>query len=94
MFHNLLLSAFPSLISEAPLRNALITQFSELGGNVKASLAAFADPQNRDVLNQIKFLHRAVALLQVFFFCMFQSLGPVLDTASIHFFFLSFLVFI
>jgi hypothetical protein len=65
MFHNLLLSAFPSLINEAPLRNALISQFSDLGGNAKASLASLADPQNREVLNQIKFLHRAVSLLQV-----------------------------
>jgi hypothetical protein len=66
-FHNLLLSAFPQLINEAPLRNALIAQFSQLGGNVKANLVAFADPQNRDVVNQIKFLHRAVSLLQVRF---------------------------
>jgi hypothetical protein len=65
MFHNLLLSAFPPLINEAPLRNALIAQFSELGGNAKASLVTLADPQNRDVVNQIKFLHRAVSLLQV-----------------------------
>jgi hypothetical protein len=67
MFHNLLLSSFPSLINEAPLRSALVSQFSELGGNLKASLASFADPQSRDVLNQIKFLHRAVSLLQVLF---------------------------
>ncbi len=67
-FHNLLLSAFPQLINETALRNALISQFSELGGNVKANLVAFADPQNRDVVNQIKFLNRAVSLLQVAFF--------------------------
>ena len=71
MFHNLLLSAFPSLINEVPLRNALIAQFSELGGNTKGSLATFSDPQNRDVLNQIKFLHRAVSLLQACFFFVF-----------------------
>lgn len=34
---------------------------------MKATLATFADPLNRDVLNQIKFLHRAVSLLQVLF---------------------------
>ena len=68
-FHNLLLSAFPQLISETALRSALISQFSELGGNVKANLVAFADPQNRDVVNQIKFLNRAVSLLQVVFCC-------------------------
>jgi hypothetical protein len=74
MFHNLLLSAFPSLINEVPLRNALISQFSELGGNTKGSLATFSDPQNRDVLNQIKFLHRAVSLLQACFFVAFSML--------------------
>jgi hypothetical protein len=79
VFNNLLLSAFPSLINEAPLRSSLISQFSELGGNTKATLVAFADPQNRDVLNQIKFLHRAVSLLQVcFFYVKMQEPGCVI----------------
>jgi hypothetical protein len=67
VFHNLLLSAFPLLISEAPLRRALVSKWSELGGNSKVSLATLADPQNRDVLEQIKILHKAVSLLQVRF---------------------------
>ena len=77
VFHNLLLSAFPLLISEAPLRRALVSKWSELGGNVKVNLAALADPQNRDALEQIKILHKAVSLLQVrfvpfFFFLCFN----------------------
>ena len=71
VFHNLLLSAFPLLISEAPLRRALVSKWSELGGNVKVNLATLADPQSRDALEQIKILHKAVSLLQVRFLPFF-----------------------